>query len=123
MSNKVNIIIFHPFSFLGGADRSIARLINGLKEDKYNFYFISLNRPIIKKLLNKKIKFIKLNADKTIFSIFELRKILKKFKNKNTKNFLLSNQNFANIISILSSINLTNIKTILVERNHIKELS
>ena len=36
---------------------------------------------------------------------------------------MLSNQNFANIISILSSINLTNIKTILVERNHIKEFT
>ena len=37
-AKKINLIIFHPFSFLGGADRSIARLINGLSAKKYRFF-------------------------------------------------------------------------------------
>lgn len=122
-AKKINLIIFHPFSFLGGADRSIARLINGLSAKKYRFFFISLNKPLIKKLINQKVEFITINSKKTIFSIFKLRKILKDFNTSQSKNFFLSNQNFANIVSILSSTNLKRIKTILIERNHISELN
>ena len=32
---KIKLIIFHPYSKIGGADKSISRLINGLNEKKY----------------------------------------------------------------------------------------
>jgi hypothetical protein len=35
MHNKIKIYIFHPYSFIGGADTSISRLINNLDKDIY----------------------------------------------------------------------------------------
>ena len=35
MHNKIKIYIFHPYSFIGGADTSISRLINNLNKDIY----------------------------------------------------------------------------------------
>ena len=42
---------------------------------------------------------------------------------KKNKNIFISNQNFANIITIFSLKNLNNLKTILIERNHLDELN
>ena len=38
------------------------------------------------------------------------------------KVILISNQNFANILSIISCFNLKRVKTVLFERNHLSEL-
>ena len=53
-SKKIKLVIFHPYSSLGGADKSIARLINNLNFNKYEVIFMSLNNAYIKKLLKKK---------------------------------------------------------------------
>ena len=52
---KIDLIIFHPYSMIGGADKSLSRLINNLNHKKYNITFITLNKPQIKKYLKKKL--------------------------------------------------------------------
>tara|TARA_B100000686_G_scaffold337805_1_gene409436 strand:+ start:478 stop:1587 length:1110 start_codon:yes stop_codon:yes gene_type:complete len=121
-SKKIKLIIFHPYSTIGGADKSIARLINGLNEKKYEITFLTISKPYIKNYLNKKIKIIKINTTKTIFSIFKIRNILKTFS-KNEKIIFFSNQNFANIISFFILYKFKNIKHVVVERNHIDEFN
>ena len=120
---KIDLIIFHPYSMIGGADKSLSRLINNLNHKKYNITFITLNKPQIKKYLKKKINIIILNKRKTIFSILKIRQILKKFLKENDKIIFFSNQNFANILSFAIKYKLRNIKHIIVERNHIDELN
>ena len=55
IKNKIKIYIFHPYSGSGGADLSISRLINGLNPKKYEIDFLSLNEPVIKKKIFKKL--------------------------------------------------------------------
>ena len=121
MKNK--IIIFHPYPDFGGADRSVIRLINGL--DNCDIHLCTLIKPKYKNYLNKKIKYKILKSTRTLFSIFELRKyVLEETKSDNYfKYIFISNQNFANIISMISLAKYKKIKTILIERNHIVELS
>ena len=120
MNNKIKIYIFHPYSVVGGADTSLSRLINNLNKDNYEIDFITITKNNLK--LKKKIKIIRINSTRTIFSIFQIRKILKKDKdNKFKKYIFLSNQNFANIISFLITFRLYWIKLCLIERNHLDE--
>ncbi len=121
-SKKIKLVIFHPYSTIGGADRSISRLINGLNKNKYEIIFLTLTKPYIKNYLTKKIKIIKINASKTIFSILKIRNILDNFS-KNEKVIFFSNQNFANIISFFILNKFKNIKHVIVERNHIDEFN
>ena len=122
---KIKLIIFHPYSSLGGADNNLYRLINNLNLRKFSITFVSLRKSILQNRLNNKINFINLNASRSLFVIFELRKILKIQTGnyqKYNKVILFSNQNFANIISYFASINLKHCKKIFIERNHIDEL-
>ena len=123
---KKHLIFFHPYSNIGGADNSLARLISSLDYKKYKFTFISLNKSILPKIIEKKvkIKFIKLNSTRTLFSIFKLRNIINNIlkKNYNTKNIIISNQNFANIIIYFALYKIKKIKIIFIERNHLDEL-
>jgi glycosyltransferase involved in cell wall biosynthesis len=123
---KKHLIFFHPYSNIGGADNSLAKLISSLDDKKYEFTFISLNKSILPKLLNKrvKIKFIKLNTARTIFSLFKIRNIIKIIlkKKNNIKNIIISNQNFANIIIYFALYKIKKIKIIFIERNHLDEL-
>ncbi len=123
---KKHLIFFHPYSNIGGADNSLAKLISSLDDKKYEFTFISLNKSILPKLLDKKIKikFIKLNSTRTIFSLFKIRNIIKIIlkKKKNIKNIIISNQNFANIIIYFALYKIKKIKIIFIERNHLDEL-
>tara|TARA_B100000787_G_C16188437_1_gene296022 strand:+ start:436 stop:1545 length:1110 start_codon:yes stop_codon:yes gene_type:complete len=119
---KIKLVIFHPYSSIGGADKSISRLINGLNDRKYEIIFITLNKAYIKNYLTKKIRIIEVKSSKAIFSIFKIRKILNKIL-KTEKIIFLSNQNFANIISFFILYKMNNIKQVIVERNHIDELS
>ena len=123
---KKHLIFFHPYSNIGGADNSIARLISNLDYKKYKFTFISLNKSILAKLFEKKIKikFIQLNSTRTIFSFFKIRNIVKNIlkKDYNKKNIIISNQNFANIIIYFALYKIENIKIIFIERNHLDEL-
>lgn len=120
MNNKIKIYIFHPYSMLGGADTSLSRLINNLNKDNYEIDFITITKNNLK--LKKKIKIVRIDSARTIFSIFRIRKILKKDRdNKFKKYIFLSNQNFANIISFFITFRLYWIKLCLIERNHLDE--
>ena len=123
MKKKVNLIFFHPYSALGGADKSLFRLINNIDLKKFKITFISLNKSFLQKKLPN-TKFVRINSTRVIFSIFKLRKLLKNLIKKNDyeKNILISNQNYANIASFFSSRGLPNLKRIFIERNHIDEL-
>ena len=121
MKNK-KIIFFHPYSIIGGADLSISKLINCIPND-YDIDFITLSKkPKIKLYTKKKINILKIKNTRALFSIFKLRKYLKKEINAYKKIIFLSNQNYANIISILLCFGIKKIKQISFERNHISEL-
>ncbi len=122
---KIKLYIFHPYSNVGGADLSISRLINNLDNKKYDITFICLNKPGIIRYLKKKIKIITIKKNRTFFSFFELRNIIwqnydldKEYK----KVIFISNQNYANILTICSLRSFNHLKIILVERNNPIEL-
>lgn len=121
-SKRIKLIIFHPYSRIGGADKSLSRLINGLNSKKYEFIFVTLNKPYIENYLEKKVKIIQIKSSRTLFSIFKIRKFLKSFT-LDEKIIFFSNQNFANIISFAILYKIRNIKHVIFERNHIDELN
>ena len=122
INNKVKLFVFQPYPKFGGDDRSIIKLINGLNHN--DITIISISKCPYTKYLNKKIKFKQLKSKRVLFSIHELRSYIKKelFNNKFKKNIIISNQNFANVATILALKDVNKIKTILVERNHLDEL-
>ena len=120
---KKKIIFFHPYSVFGGADLSISKLIESVP-DEFDIDFITLSKnPKIKFYTNRKIKIIKINKRKTILSLIEIRNFLKKELLNYNKIIFLSNQNFANLIALVSSFNLKKVKNISFERNHLSELN
>ena len=121
---KINIIIFHPYSKIGGADLSISKIINNLNYKKYKIEFVCLNQQKIKHYIRKNIKIHIIKSSKTIYSILKVRKIIKNnLKKKYKKVIFFSNQNFANILSYFITFNLNcDLKKIIIERNHISEL-
>lgn len=122
---KIKIYIFHPYSKVGGADLTISRLINNLSTTKYDIHFICLGSPGIKRYLKKKIKITSLKCKRSFAAIPILKKIILynlKKDLKFRKVIFLSNQNFANIISILALNNFKHIKKILIDRNNPIEL-
>ena len=123
MKKKIKLIFFHPYSYLGGADNSLLRLIQKLNLNKFSITFVSLNNSYLKKNLSKKIIFKRLNVSRSILSMLQFRKLILSYNNDQfTKVIIVSNQNFANIISYFSSINIPKIKRIFIDRNHLDEL-
>tara|TARA_B100001057_G_C22849715_1_gene950486 strand:+ start:123 stop:1244 length:1122 start_codon:yes stop_codon:yes gene_type:complete len=124
MDSKIKLVFFHPYSHLGGADNSLRRLIENLNLNDFSITFLSLNRSYLKSILNKKIIFKRLNANRTIFSISELKKIVGEYeKNRKYKKIIvISNQNFANLAVSFAIKSNKKIKTIFVDRNHLDEL-
>lgn len=119
---KKKIIFFHPYSVFGGADLSISKLIKSCPSD-FDIDFLTISKnPKIKFYVKRKFKLIKLKSNKTIFSIFRIRDKLKNDLINYEKVILISNQNFANILSIIACFNLKRVKTVLFERNHLSEL-
>ena len=124
MKKKIKLIFFHPYSYLGGADQSLLRLIKKIDLSKFSITFVSLNNSYLKKHLSKKIIFKSLKVSRAIFAIPQLNKIILSTNNMNfEKIILISNQNFANLISYFASININYIKRIFIDRNHIDELN
>jgi len=124
MHNKIKIYIFHPYSSIGGADTSISRIINNLNKDIYEIDFITLGKVNLKlnKEVKNRIKILKITVNRTILSIFKIRKYLNNDKKKKYRKYIFfSNQNFANIISFFILYKLYWIKHILIERNHLDE--
>ncbi len=121
-SKKIKLFIFQPYPKFGGADRSIIKLINGLNHK--DITIISLQKCNYQKYLNKKIRIKTLNSKRSLFSIFMLRNFIKKEikENLDKKIIIISNQNFANVITMISLNNIKSIKKILIERNHLDEL-
>ena len=124
-NKKIKLIFFHPYSNIGGADNSLARLIDNIDKNKFSITFVSLNKSFLKKTLGKKIEFVTLKANRAIFSIFQLKKlVLKNYQNKAFKKVIvISNQNYANLVCLFATYKLEYIKKILIERNHLDELS
>ena len=77
---KIKLIIYHPYSFLGGADTSLKRLLSNLDYSRYSITFISLQKSVIERELKSKIEFINLKCSRALFSIFKLRNIVKKYE-------------------------------------------
>ena len=124
MKKKIKLIFFHPYSYLGGADNSLQRLIKKLDLNKFSITFVSLNNSYLKKNLSKKIHFKRLMVSRAIFAIRQLRRLIISFNDGHFKKvIIISNQNFANIISYFSSIFIYKIKRIFIDRNHIDELN
>ena len=125
MSDKIKLIFFHPYSYLGGADNSLRRLIENLDNKTFSITFLSLNNSYLRKILSKKASFITLKANRTFHTIPELKSIIQKYEesHKFKKIILISNQNFANIIASFAIPNNSHIKTIFIDRNHLDELS
>ena len=123
MKKKYKIYIFHPYSKIGGADLSISRLINNLDEKEYDIDFIFLNNQNLSKyLIKRNVNFINIKSKRSLFSIFKIRKYLKRDKINNYQKYIfLSNQNFANVLSFFLLYKLKWIRHILIERNHIDE--
>lgn len=123
-TEKYKIFIFHPYSSFGGADKSLSKLIKFLQTKKrYDISFISLNSSVINLYLKKKIKIHILRKSRTIFTILELRRLVKKHNySKYKKIIFISNQNYANIVTILALGKIKNIKKIAIERTPLHEL-
>ena len=120
---KKKIIFFHPYSVLGGADLSISKLIDSISKE-YELEFLTISKqPKINFYSRKNIKIYKIKKKRLLHSVIYLREKFIKDSRSYDKIILISNQYFANIISILSTFNLPKIKTILFERNHLSELS
>ena len=67
-SQKIKLVIFHPYSAIGGADLSISTIINNLNPKKYSIDFICIKRKQNAIPLNKNINIYFLKTNKTIFS-------------------------------------------------------
>jgi glycosyltransferase involved in cell wall biosynthesis len=122
MSNKTLIICLHPYSNKGGATNKIIQLLNKVNNKRFEIIYIYLKKNTQLKL-NSNIKIKKLKNQRTLFSFFEIRKIisiynLKKFKKK----IFISNQNYSNVLVYFLLKDFRNYKSILIERNHLDEL-
>lgn len=121
-----NIIFFLPVFKLGGAGNSIFRLCTKIDLKKNNLFIISIGNNEYKnkfKNYSKKIKIIEINKNSTISSFFVLKKKVKEIYNNNYHNIFISNQHYANVISILALRKIKNLKLIVVDRIDISELN
>jgi len=118
------IVFFLPNFDIGGASESILKLAKFLIKYNFSILIISLGKNFYKKDFKKiNCEIIEIKSKKTSLSIFKLRKIMINEINKNfDKVIFISNINYANIISIISLINLHKIRIILTERSSISEL-
>ena len=118
------VIFFLPNFSNGGASESILKLTKFLIKHDFSILIISIGKNFYKSDFKKiNCDIIEIKSKKTSFSIFKLRKVMIKEISKNfDKIIFISNINYANIISIISLINLDKIKIILTERSSISEL-
>jgi len=119
------LIFFLPSFTLGGAGESIYKLSKFLIKHNFSILIISLGKNSYKKDFKKiNCEIVEIDSSKTLFSIFKLRKLVIDETKKNFKKLVfISNLNYANVISIISLINLNKIKVILTERSSISELN
>ena len=119
-SNKKNLIFFLPNFSQGGAGQSVLKICNNINNKKFNITIISIGKCFYKKFFKKKTLFFELSHKKTLFSFFDIIKILKKYKKNNS--IFISNMNYTNVLSCLFIKLFLKFKLILIERTPIKEL-
>lgn len=114
------IVFFHPYFSYGGVEKTNIRLAKFLiqKGYKVDFLVLSCTDHLMSYMEEIGINIIVLKANRTITSIYYIRKYLSK-ESKRYKTTFISCQNFANIIAIVSLfLYRKNIKLIISERNH-----
>ena len=118
------LIFFLPSFILGGAGESIFKLSKFLVKYNFSILIISLGKNFYKKDFKKiNCEIIEIESTRTFFSIFKLRKLMLNESKKNFEKIIfISNIHYANIISLISLINLDKIKVIITERSSIYEL-
>jgi glycosyltransferase involved in cell wall biosynthesis len=120
---KKTFIFFLPNFSQGGAAESISKLMIYLAKKKYECVLICLNKCFYKKQLTKyDIKIFEIFSNKTLFSMLKIRGLINSFIIHKKKITLISNINYANILSIIFFRSLKNLKIILYERTPIQEL-
>jgi glycosyltransferase involved in cell wall biosynthesis len=119
------LIFFLPSFILGGAGESIFKLSKFLIKHNFSILIICLGKNYYKKDFKKiNCDTVEIDSSKTLFSIFKLRRLVIDESKKNFEKIIfISNLNYANVISIISLINLNKIKVILTERSSISELN
>ena len=118
------LVFFLPNFSLGGAGESIFKLSKFLVKYNFSILIISLGKNFYKKDFKKiNCEIIEIESTRTFFSIFKLRKLMLNESKKNFEKIIfISNIHYANIISLISLINLDKIKVIITERSSISEL-
>ena len=119
-----NLIFFLPTFVYGGAGNSIYRLCKKLDKRRYKISIISIGKCDYKKQLKGFCTNIfELKTKRTIFSIFKIKEITSKIYFENpVKTIFISNQHYANIVSLIALKSYKNIKIVLVDRIDIIEL-
>jgi glycosyltransferase involved in cell wall biosynthesis len=122
--NQIRLIFFLPFWGVGGASESVYKLVNFLIKKKFSILIISTGKNLYKKKFKKiNCDIIEINCNRSILSIFKLRKILLiEIKKNFKKNILISNFHYANVISMIASYKIENLKVLLTERSSVSEL-
>lgn len=124
MKKKIKLIFIHPYSGSGGVDLSLSRLINGLSEKFYDIDFLTINNPVIKKLVKRNLNFYKIKSSRLLYSYFEIKKFYKSINLKKYKKVItITNQNYVNLYFCFFKNILLKSKLILIERNSLSELN
>ena len=121
---KKTFIFFLPNFSQGGAAQSITKLMIFLSKKKYKCILICLSKCFYhKELLQNRVKIIEINSNRTILSMLKIREIIKNCLKRNQQAVLISNINYANVLSIIFFRTLNNLKIVLYERTPIQELN
>lgn len=122
MSYRNLLICLHPYSNKGGATNKVIQLLNKIDKKKFKIVYIYLKKDTPLEFKSH-IKVIKLKSKRTLFAYSELKRILVKYnQEKFDKKLLVSNQNYSNVLIYFLLRNFKNIKSVLIERNHLDEL-
>jgi len=121
---KKTFIFFLPNFLQGGAAESTTKLIIYLSKKKHLCFLICLGRCFYRKILEKNnIRIYEINSKKSIFAMFKIKAIVKKIVSKNLNTLIISNINYANVLTIIFLRSLKNLKIIIYERTPIQELN
>jgi glycosyltransferase involved in cell wall biosynthesis len=123
-SNKTRLIIFLPNFSYGGASKSIFKLCKFLSKKEFSILVVSIGKNFFKQnLIENNCEVIELKSSRVLFSIIDIRKIIKDNNKLNFKKIIfISNIHYANIISSIAIFGIKNIILILIERTSLNEL-
>ena len=120
---KINLIFFLARFGFGGAGNSIFRLCNALSKKKYKINIVCLNKCAYENNLKKnKVGVYKIKSNRTLYSMFRLKKIVKEISKNGQNTIFISNINYTNTLCSLFIKKKPNLKLIAIERTPFKEL-